>query len=74
VPYIVIDEERCKGCGLCVAACAKKAIEMAKVINRQGYFYARQTNRDLCSGCRLCAVACPDVGIQVFGKKKREVP
>ncbi|MFH1263089.1 MAG: 4Fe-4S binding protein [Pseudomonadota bacterium] len=73
MPRIVVNEERCKGCELCVAACPKKIIEMSKAINRQGYFFAQITNRDLCTGCKLCAIACPDVGIQVFGKRvKRE--
>ena len=72
MPNILINEERCKGCALCVAACPRHAIEMAKEINRQGYFYARITNRDPCIGCRLCAMACPDVGIRVYGKSLKK--
>jgi 2-oxoglutarate ferredoxin oxidoreductase subunit delta len=72
VPKIVVNEERCKGCELCVAACPKKIIEMAKEINRHGYFYATVTNAELCTGCKLCAMACPDVGIQVFGRRAKK--
>ena len=27
---LTIDENRCKGCGLCVRACPKKLLELAK--------------------------------------------
>ncbi len=74
MPKIQVEEDRCKGCGLCVAACPRHCIEMAKEINRHGYFYARMTNRDLCIGCRLCAIACPDVGIKVYGKGRKGMP
>jgi 2-oxoglutarate ferredoxin oxidoreductase subunit delta len=71
VPRIAINEDRCKGCGLCVSACPRHAIEMAKEINRHGYFFARMTDKELCIGCKLCAMACPDTGIEVYGKKRK---
>ena len=35
---LTIDENRCKGCGLCVRACPKKLLELAKQkLNEKGY-------------------------------------
>ena len=32
-----IDEEECKGCGLCIEACPPKVISMSERINHYGY-------------------------------------
>ena len=78
---IIIDIERCKGCGLCVTVCPKGCIVMSRQSNKSGYFPANATNAD-CTGCCLCAIICPDVVIEVFreedvaadkpGKKSRQ--
>ncbi|MCL2159018.1 MAG: 4Fe-4S binding protein, partial [Oscillospiraceae bacterium] len=35
---ISFDEERCKGCGICVTVCPKKIIALEKdKINKKGY-------------------------------------
>lgn len=72
MPRIEIDRDRCKGCELCVSACPKKIIGMAKQINRKGYFFAQCTDQNLCIGCKFCALTCPDVAIRVFGPVKKE--
>ena len=66
---IIIDTERCKGCGLCVAVCPKNSIVISNQSNKNGYFPAELTNSD-CIGCRLCAIICPDAAIEVFHKNK----
>ena len=38
---IIIDVERCKGCGLCVIVCPKNCIEISDKSNKKGYFPAR---------------------------------
>ncbi|MGB9610687.1 MAG: 4Fe-4S binding protein, partial [Bryobacteraceae bacterium] len=35
--YIVINEDECKGCGLCIEACVQKVIHPAPYLNRYGY-------------------------------------
>ena len=37
---VVVDRERCKGCGLCVAACPSKVLGLASQVNAKGYNYA----------------------------------
>ena len=62
---IVIDAERCKGCGLCVAVCPKKTIVISAISNKNGYFPAQTDSRD-CTGCAACAIICPEATIEVF--------
>lgn len=66
---IIINTERCKGCGLCVAVCPKSGIVLAKKSNKSGYFPAEAINVD-CTGCAVCALVCPDVAIEVFCESK----
>ncbi|OHB79942.1 MAG: 4Fe-4S ferredoxin [Planctomycetes bacterium RBG_16_55_9] len=62
---IVIDVERCKGCGLCVWACPKNSIVISKTSNKAGYFPAEAVDSD-CTGCATCATVCPEAIIEVY--------
>ena len=66
---IVVDNERCKGCSLCVVACPVKVISLAKEVNAKGYNYAREYVEDTCIGCSACATVCPDGCITVYKVK-----
>jgi 2-oxoglutarate ferredoxin oxidoreductase subunit delta len=69
---VVFNEERCKGCGLCVLSCPKKDIFISQKINNQGFNVACLKEDNKCTGCALCAEMCPDVVIEVWkeeGKK-----
>lgn len=63
---IVIDEVRCKGCGICTIACPKKLIRLCEQVNIQGFAPAEAPSLEACTGCALCAEICPDVAITVF--------
>lgn len=66
MPKMTVNEDRCKGCGLCITACPKKIIALAvHRINRKGYNPAECVEPAKCIGCALCAVMCPDVAITV---------
>ena len=62
---VIIDTERCKGCGLCVEACPKSCIVISKQSNKNGYFPAEVDNTG-CTGCANCAVICPEAIIEVY--------
>ncbi|MBA7632433.1 NAD(P)H-quinone oxidoreductase subunit I, chloroplastic [subsurface metagenome] len=72
---IIIDTERCKGCGLCVEVCPKNCIVISSSSNKNGYFPAQPvpsvvegaSNTD-CTGCANCAIICPEAAIEVFGE------
>ena len=62
---IVIDMERCKGCGLCITVCPRNCIVISQESNKNGYLPAQATNAG-CTGCASCAVVCPEGIIEVY--------
>ncbi len=63
---VTIDEERCKGCSLCVRACPKKIVALSKDrMNTKGYHPSEITDMDECIACASCARTCPDSCITV---------
>jgi 2-oxoglutarate ferredoxin oxidoreductase subunit delta len=70
MPKIVVDEARCKGCGLCTIACPRKLVALSNTPNSLGYNLALFAEPEKCSGCALCAEMCPDVAIMVFKERQ----
>ncbi len=66
MPHIVIEESRCKGCGLCTTACPRNLVSLNDKPNSMGYRIAVFSDAGKCTGCTLCAEICPDVAITVF--------
>jgi 2-oxoglutarate ferredoxin oxidoreductase subunit delta len=62
---LTFNEERCKGCGLCVTFCPKKCLHVSERLNKQGYPVAEAVDLSDCTGCCFCAWMCPDVVITV---------
>lgn len=64
---IIVNEEYCKGCELCIPACPPGVIELADHLNSHGYRPAILNDpHHQCTGCTLCATVCPDAAITVF--------
>ncbi|MCR5617754.1 MAG: 4Fe-4S binding protein, partial [Clostridiales bacterium] len=54
---ITINDDLCKGCGLCVGACPKSILELEKSrLNSKGYHPVHNVDMDSCIGCAFCAV------------------
>lgn len=66
MPKVVIEENICKGCGLCVSVCPKKILELSKdKINLKGYSPCECINQAECITCTFCATICPDCAITI---------
>lgn len=64
---VVVNEEKCKGCSLCVAACPRKIVKVAEDrMNTKGFRPATVEEQDKCIGCAMCATTCPDCVIEVY--------
>lgn len=70
---IEVDQERCKGCGLCIEACPQNIIDFSGEINSNGYEYVEPVDQEKCLGCAFCATQCPDVAITVYELKEAGV-
>jgi 2-oxoglutarate ferredoxin oxidoreductase subunit delta len=62
---VVIDTERCKGCGLCVEVCPRKILALSATFNKAGHHPAALQDPDRCIYCLACARLCPDVAITI---------
>ncbi len=66
---IVVDEQKCKGCGVCVPVCPTNVIALSEDVNGKGYHFAYMEQPDKCTGCVNCAIVCPDGVITVYRLK-----
>ncbi|MDZ7698733.1 MAG: 4Fe-4S binding protein [Deltaproteobacteria bacterium] len=53
---VVVDEDRCRGCGRCVATCPYRAVSLQ--MNSVGGWFAA-VDEALCKGCGNCISVCP---------------
>jgi NAD-dependent dihydropyrimidine dehydrogenase PreA subunit len=69
---VEISAHDCKGCGLCVSACAVKVIGYADYLNAQGYKPVVYFGKG-CTGCGICFYVCPEPGaITVYKQEKTQ--
>ena len=65
MPDIIVDLDKCTGCGKCREVCAKLVYEPVKIDNKIKYL---PTRADSCLYCTTCVNSCP-VGAITLKKK-----
>jgi 2-oxoglutarate ferredoxin oxidoreductase subunit delta len=61
---LVIAEERCKGCELCIPACPPRVLRMG---GRRNAIGARVPELlPGCTGCGACLLVCPDFCFEIY--------
>ena len=63
---ITINQEKCKGCFLCMSFCPKGLIKKSAKLNKRGLSFVEFDLAGDCIGCMQCAVICPDCCIEVY--------
>jgi len=69
--HLIIERERCKGCGFCVAFCPTNALRMSEGFNRRGY-HPPDPTEGKCLDCGFCELICPDFSIYSTVSSQRE--
>jgi len=62
---VLINLDRCKGCGYCVEFCPRGCLVMSDKLSPKGYFAAEVADGDKCLGCGLCEIICPEFGVHL---------
>jgi 2-oxoglutarate ferredoxin oxidoreductase subunit delta len=60
---VTVFEDRCKGCGYCIAFCPRNVLNLSSRFNAKGYHPPEVTRPDDCVNCRFCEIICPEFAI-----------
>jgi 2-oxoglutarate ferredoxin oxidoreductase subunit delta len=63
---IIIDDQFCKGCNLCIEICPRKVFSGGNKRSRAGYSMPQAADPGKCSVCFLCEMICPDLAVTVI--------
>ncbi len=63
---VVVNQETCKGCELCVEFCKPDVLRTSENLNKMGYNYAEPVAGEECNGCMICTLVCPDLVLEVY--------
>ncbi|MBU0497104.1 MAG: CoB--CoM heterodisulfide reductase iron-sulfur subunit A family protein [Candidatus Thermoplasmatota archaeon] len=67
-----VNNEICRGCGICISACAYSAIDL-QPHPRDSSRLVAEVNKALCKGCGSCAAACLNSAIEQKGYKNKQI-
>jgi len=65
---VVVKQESCKGCALCVTYCKPQILISSPSLNEMGYHYAEPKQQEECTGCMSCVLVCPDLAVEVYSE------
>lgn len=60
---VIVIEDRCKGCGFCIANCPRQVLSFSSVFNAKGYHLPKAVDPAKCVNCHFCEILCPDFAI-----------
>lgn len=60
--YVLIKQDECKGCKLCMKACPRGVLGLSGNINKLGYESVSVIKETECVGCGICYYSCPEPG------------
>jgi 2-oxoglutarate ferredoxin oxidoreductase subunit delta len=60
---VCIIDDRCKGCGFCIANCPRQVLSFSSVFNAKGYHLPKAVDAAKCVNCHFCEILCPDFAI-----------
>jgi 2-oxoglutarate ferredoxin oxidoreductase subunit delta len=63
---ILVSEELCKGCGICISLCPLKVLSKSVELSPHGVYVPIPTNINKCTSCRICEYYCPDLAIHII--------
>ena len=63
---VIINQEHCKACGLCIEFCPKDVLGISEQRNSAGFHPVEVKDQDSCTGCTQCALMCPDACIEIY--------
>ncbi len=69
---VIIDEDLCKGCAICVVFCPTSALAMGGRLNKKGYYLPELVEPTKCNGCDVCGMHCPDFAIVGINFKQQQ--
>jgi NAD-dependent dihydropyrimidine dehydrogenase PreA subunit len=58
---IAINDDECKGCGLCVESCPPKCLGLTPELSAYGVHPAHYSGEG-CTACGICFYCCPEPG------------
>jgi 2-oxoglutarate ferredoxin oxidoreductase subunit delta len=69
---IIVKEDWCKGCDICIDRCPVDALEKSDTLNRRGVRPPQLKQDNKCNYCRFCELICPDLALAVVPDKDED--